>query len=92
MHPTQKHSAQQVKYIEANGIHIHYEDYGSGYPLLLLHGGTANSESWTAHIPLLAQHFSVFVLDTRGHGKTDNPTGVLSYSVLADDVTAFIQA
>lgn len=80
------------KYISANGLNIRYEEYGTGHPLLLLHGGTANLESWQAQIPLFAQHFRVITPDTRGHGKTENPTGTLSYRVLADDMAAFIEA
>jgi len=85
-------SASPEHYIEANGIDIHYAEYGSGHPLLLLHGGTANLESWEAQIPVLAEHFRVIAPDTRGHGKTENPSETLSYRVLADDVAAFIQA
>jgi pimeloyl-ACP methyl ester carboxylesterase len=59
--------------------------------LLLLHGGTGTCRWWDAHIATLAEHFQVFALDSRGHGKTDNPTGTLSYRVMANDVAAFIQ-
>jgi pimeloyl-ACP methyl ester carboxylesterase len=80
------------KYIQANGINIHYEEYGSGAPLILLHGGTSTLEEWQAHIPSFAPHFQVYALDSRAHGKTDNPLGRLSYRMMADDVATFIQA
>jgi pimeloyl-ACP methyl ester carboxylesterase len=35
-------------YIEANGLEVYYEHYGEGEPLLLVHGGTATSQSWAS--------------------------------------------
>lgn len=78
--------------IMANGLKIHYAEQGQGQPLILLHGGTANWQMWQAHMPLLAQHFRVLAMDSRGHGKTENPSGALSYRVMAEDVVAFAQA
>jgi pimeloyl-ACP methyl ester carboxylesterase len=86
---------QQGHYVQANGLSIYYEEYGKdgkGDPLILLHGGTATLHSWREHIPAFAEHFRVIALDSRGHGKTNNPAGELSYSQMADDVAAFIKA
>lgn len=80
------------KFVRANGIIIHYEEYGSGAPLLLLHGGSGTLEEWKPMIPSFEPHFHVYAPDSRGHGKTDNPAGKLSYSVMADDVAAFVAA
>jgi pimeloyl-ACP methyl ester carboxylesterase len=80
------------KYVQANGINIHYEEYGEGAPLILLHGGTSTLAEWQAHIPSFAPHFHIYALDSRAHGKTDNPSGRLSYRMMADDVAAFIKA
>ena len=77
-------------YIEANGIRVYYEVYGEGEPLLLIHGGTATSRSWASHLPTFTEHFRVFTPDSRGHGRTDNPTGELGYRVMADDVAALV--
>lgn len=43
-------------------------------------------------IPSFEPHFHIYALDSRGHGKTDNPVGKLSYSTMADDVAAFVRA
>jgi len=80
------------KYVQANGINIHYEEYGDDVPLILLHGGTSTLAEWQAHIPSFAPHFHIYALDSRAHGKTDNPAGRLSYRMMADDVAAFIKA
>jgi pimeloyl-ACP methyl ester carboxylesterase len=79
-------------HIEANELKIYYEAYGEGEPLLLIHGGTATSRSWASHLPAFTEHFRVFAPDSRGHGRTDNPTGDLGYRVMADDVAALIGA
>ena len=46
--------------IEANGLRIYYEIHGEGEPLLLVHGGTATSQSWASHLPAFTEHFQVF--------------------------------
>lgn len=80
------------KFVQANGINIHYKEYGSGTPLILLHGGTGTIEEWEPLIPSFEQSFHIYALDSRAHGKTENPSGKLSYRVMADDVAAFIKA
>ena len=79
-------------HISANGLQMYYEAYGAGQPLILLHGGTATVGSWHDQIPAFARHFRTIAIDSRGHGKTDNPSGELSYAAMADDVAAFIRA
>lgn len=92
MNKTEDQGARQGKYVEANGLNIYYEEHGEGHPLILLHGGTATVTSWDERMPMLSKHFRVLALDTRGHGKTDNPAGKMTYGMLADDVAAFAQA
>jgi hypothetical protein len=55
MSETSDGTAQQGQYIQANGLNIYYEEYGSGEPLILLHGATGTgSINWNACIPLLS--------------------------------------
>jgi pimeloyl-ACP methyl ester carboxylesterase len=82
---------QQGDYVKANGLNIYYEVHGAGEPLILLHGGTLTTKMWEDHVPTFVQHFQVIVLDSRGHGKTDNPTQEFSYRAMAEDVAAFIE-
>lgn len=82
----------QGRYIQANDLTIYYQEYGSGPPLILLHGGTVTSQMWQPSVPSFAAHFRVLTPDTRGHGRTNNPLGTLSYRALADDVVAFAAA
>jgi pimeloyl-ACP methyl ester carboxylesterase len=80
------------KYVEANGLNIYYEEQGSGRPLILLHGGTQTSAGWHEDMPYFAQQFRVIAPDSRGHGKTSNPAGQLSYRMMAADVAALVKA
>lgn len=91
MEPTELSPTDQG-YVRANGLNIYYEEYGSGEPLVLLHGGTMTSKMWSQHIPAFAERFRVIAPEIRRHGNTDNPTGEFSYRFLADDAAGFIRA
>ncbi|MGB6089519.1 MAG: alpha/beta fold hydrolase, partial [Candidatus Binataceae bacterium] len=53
-----------------NGIHLWYAEFGHGAPVILVHGGLANSDYWGLQVPVLAAHYHVIVLDSRGHGRS----------------------
>ena len=62
------------KYASANGLRLHYRDWGgSGQPLVLLHGLASTCRIWDLVAPILAEDFSVVALDQRGHGLSDKP-------------------
>jgi pimeloyl-ACP methyl ester carboxylesterase len=74
--------------IELNGAALHYREYGEGPPLVLVHGGLVSSAEWAPVARELADGFRVITPDSRGHGRSTNPSGRLSYAALADDVAA----
>jgi pimeloyl-ACP methyl ester carboxylesterase len=84
-----------MPYAEVNDIRMYYEEQGEGEPLLLLHGALgavdpAVTSGWSTLLPTLAARYRTYSLETRGHGRTDNPSGRLSYAQFAADVAAFI--
>src|SRR5687767_3848021 len=83
---------QPGHFIHANGLDIYYQEHGQGQPLLLIHGGTLSGDSWQPYRAAFAQHFRVITPDSRGHGRTANPTGTMSFGLLADDMVALVQA
>ena len=80
------------KYAKVNGLNMYYEETGSGQPLVLIHGGISTARnSWAPSIPKLSNHYRVIAMDSRGHGKTDNPSGAFSYKLMCDDTVALIK-
>jgi pimeloyl-ACP methyl ester carboxylesterase len=77
---------------DANGATLYYEEHGAGEPLVLIHGGLASGAMWEPHLPHLIDRFRVITPDSRGHGRSTNPGGALSYAQLADDIAALIAA
>jgi pimeloyl-ACP methyl ester carboxylesterase len=80
------------KAIELKGAEIYYEERGRGVPLVLVHGGLASGAGWQPVAGELTDGFRVITPDSRGHGRSTNPSGELSYAAIADDLAAFITA
>ncbi|WP_329580452.1 alpha/beta hydrolase [Kitasatospora sp. NBC_01250] len=78
-------------YVTVRGLRTYYEVQGEGEPLLLLHGGGVTADSWYAQLPVLAQHYRVYVPERRGHGRTPDVDGPISFPLMADDTAAFIE-
>jgi pimeloyl-ACP methyl ester carboxylesterase len=76
--------------VRVNDIDVHYSELGSGPPVVLVHGGLATAEiMWNVDtLAPLVQRYRVIMPDSRGHGRTSNPSSTLSYSQMADDVAA----
>lgn len=88
----QETPSQNEHYVKANGLNMYYQEYGSGEPLVLLHGGMGVGNDFGHLIPAFSKQFRVITADSRGHGKTDNPGGKFSYRLMADDVAALVNA
>lgn len=78
------------KYITANGIRLYYEEYGSGSPLLLLHGNSESIASFNKQIPELSKHYRVIAVDTRGQGKSNEDGKKYTYDLFAEDMNALL--
>jgi pimeloyl-ACP methyl ester carboxylesterase len=78
--------------VDVTGATIYYEEHGDGAPLTLVHGRLASSAHWQPVVPELAESFRVIRPDSRGHGRSTNPAGELTYARIADDIAALIAA
>lgn len=78
--------AAQSGYTSINGVQIWYATYGHGKPVILLHGGLGNSNYWGNQVPILARHYKVIVMDSRGHGRSTRNEQPYSYDLMASDV------
>ena len=76
----------QSGYATVNGIRIWYATFGHGEPVLLLHGGLANSNYWGNQVPALAGSYRVIVMDSRGHGRSTRDERPYGYDLMASDV------
>lgn len=79
--------------LEHQGALLWFASYGSGPPVLLLHGGMGNSGNWGYQVSaLVGQGYRVLVTDTRGHGRSNRDGKPYSYELLASDVLALLDA
>jgi len=85
--------ANDQGYIEHDGARIWYAGYGSGSPVILLHGGLGHSGNWGYQVPaLVGSGYRTIVIDSRGHGRSTRDTRPYSYELLASDVLAVMDA
>ena len=76
-------------YIENDGARIWYAAYGSGLPVILLHGGLGNSGNWGYQVPALIESgYRAVLIDSRGHGRSARDAQPYSYELMASDVLA----
>jgi pimeloyl-ACP methyl ester carboxylesterase len=80
-------------YIELNGVRTWYEKRGKGDPLVLLHLGGAgvDSRAWGPNIEALSSRFTAFTPDRRGHGRTPDIEGPITFEAMATDTVAFLE-
>ena len=77
--------------LSVNGMEMYYEVLGHGDPLILLHGNGEDHTIFDKSAPLLAERYTCYLPDSRGHGQS-SPADSLSYEVMAEDVITFIDA
>jgi pimeloyl-ACP methyl ester carboxylesterase len=78
-------------YVELGAVRTWYEVDGDGPPLVLLHPGGCDSRTVEANVPFLASRFTVYRPDRRGHGRTPDVPGPITYELMARDTLAFLE-
>jgi pimeloyl-ACP methyl ester carboxylesterase len=80
-------------YVDHDGARIWYAAYGSGSPVILLHGGLGHSGNWGYQVPMLvgSAHRTVLI-DSRGHGRSTRDLRPFTYELMASDVLAVMDA
>jgi pimeloyl-ACP methyl ester carboxylesterase len=75
-----------------NDIKMYYAIFnkGGGNPILLLHGGLANTEYWGSQIADFAKAHEVIVADSRGHGRSTRSAQPFGYALMASDVIGLL--
>jgi pimeloyl-ACP methyl ester carboxylesterase len=77
-------------YAEANGIQLYHEIYGSGEPLVLIHGGLTTITELQAWVQPLAKTRQVIAVEMQGHGRTADIDRPMKFEALADDLAALL--
>lgn len=73
-----------------NNVNLYYEEYGNGQPIILLHGNQETHEIFDKLIYNLKENYKVYAIDSRCHGKSENPIDI-SYDLMCDDIIDFIK-
>jgi len=84
--------ARRSDHVQLGEVRTYYEEDGTGDPLVLLHPGHADSRAFEPMVPGLAARFCVYRPDRRGHGRTPDVDGPISYEQMARDTIAFLEA
>ncbi len=78
-------------YIDLGGVRSWYDERGAGDPLLFLHGGIVDSRFYEQNAGALAEHFHVYSQDRRGHGRTPDVEGPMTFEAGVDDTVALLE-
>ena len=80
-------------YVEHDGARIWYATYGSGSPVILLHGGLGHSGNWGYQVPALVRSgYRAVLIDSRGHGRSTRDARPYMYELMASGVSAVMDA
>jgi pimeloyl-ACP methyl ester carboxylesterase len=80
-------------YVDHDGARIWYASYGSGSPVILLHGGLGHSGNWGYQVPtLVSSGHRAVLIDSRGHGRSTRDLRPFMYELMASDVVAVMDA
>jgi pimeloyl-ACP methyl ester carboxylesterase len=76
-----------------DGASIWSASYGTGKPVILLHGGLGHSGNFGNQVAALTDDgYRVIVIDSRGHGRSTRDARPYSYEQMAGDVVAVMDA
>ena len=72
------------------GFKTYYETYGTGMPMLLLHGNGGSIASFKYQIPYFSKEYRVIAVDSRSQGRSIDDNDSLSFEMMADDLNALL--
>jgi len=89
MRPQVPH-AELSRFVQIDGLRVHYQEAGTGAPLVLVHGFMASTFVWKDVLPALADRFRVVAVDLKGFGFTEKPASGYALEAQADLVVRLL--
>ena len=81
-----------MPFLNVNGIDLYYEVKGEGQTVVFIHGLGSSCQDWEKQEPVFSKQYQVVMLDLRGHGKSQKPSGPYSMALFASDVAGVIRS
>lgn len=85
-------NASAAHQLKTRGFTMYYETYGSGQPLLIIHGNGGSINNFMYQIPYFEKKYKVILADSRAQGKSPDAGDSLSYEMMADDLNALLDS
>jgi len=86
------HNKAAGKYYDIRGFKMYCEVYGTGQPLLIIHGNGGSINNFIYQIPYFSKKYKVIIADSRSQGKSTDKGDSLTYEMMADDYAALLDA
>jgi 3-oxoadipate enol-lactonase len=81
-----------MKYLTLGELKFFYQDLGTGFPVVMVHGMGSDHTVWDGILPYLKENYRVLAVDLRGHGKSSKTPGPYSIKLFSNDIKQFIEA
>lgn len=81
-----------MKCITIEDLELYYQDVGTGYPVVLVHGMASDHTVWEGLIPLLKDNYRVLAVDLRGHGLSTKTKGPYNMELFASDIVRLLDS
>ncbi|NWF56832.1 MAG: alpha/beta fold hydrolase [Syntrophaceae bacterium] len=78
--------------IAVRDLEVNYEEAGTGFPLVLVHGLNGDLTGWALVLPEFSKHYRTVAMDVRGHGGTTKPDQPYSIRGFSEDLFGFMRA
>jgi len=82
---------QAGHFADLRGVKLYYEVYGSGRPVLFVHGNGGSMRDFKHQLHAFAKSYKVILVDSRAQGRSEDKGDSLSYEMMADDLHALLQ-
>lgn len=75
-----------MNFAEINGLKLSYQIYGTGIPIIFIHGYGTKKEVWKPQIKDISRKYQAITFDLRGTGESDRPDIPYTMKMLAEDI------